>query len=664
MPTLETYVAGVPVSGREVLSEALDSVFGANGVAIKDLSKENLRFSIRTANRKDTVVLVVLDSAAKDICEGIDNGLFSSNKFYEYSNDSKLVSFLNQHYGLELEMPEDVESTMFISDDTISSEEHAALVERYENLIADKESIIASLQAKVCELTSIIEEDEIVPPEPIIDTEEVDRLTAENVSLKSKVSDLESALGQEQKAGESNRVELESVQNQLAEAEKRYVSLSTDYSDLNQQLSSERVTSSKKSGVIRDKETEIERLKKSISSLEQYKEKYEGYSREKFSLELQLGNLRSEINSLKAKINSKDGEILRLQSDIEIQGKTTEQLESYKASLRDVEDEKALLQGSLEDKEAELVSAKEELSSVKESLGKAEEEIQQLSKRIEEDNKDITALNADKIELEGRITVLESASGRNADMEDLYKEYTDLKKEYIALSTSIFSRISDTALPSTSSKALLFTSVNLHLENVRFVFAGSTESRKGAYKCLLNEFRNKKENYLIVDAVSETSVDYVFKIGKLRSGMKWFSSGGGVLGYLSETKYNNIKVLSTGLNYVNDSFLLTVDWHSRLLELENSGYKVVVFCGDISNLVGRVMIETFTMVGDCVIYTHGNAVGSRSLVVNLKGLNNIKRVANVFFDYDIRVSKFYDMAASYCQGCSVANYVRQLTEES
>ena len=62
------------------------------------------------------------------------------------------------------------------------------------------------------------------------------------------------------------------------------------------------------------------------------------------------------------------------------------------------------------------------------------------------------------------------------------------------------------------------------------------------------------------------------------SGIDWFRRGGGVQQYLSKTCNDNVRVLSMGLGYVNDSYFLSIDWESRLRELDNSGYNVVIYC--------------------------------------------------------------------------------------
>ena len=132
---------------------------------------------------------------------------------------------------------------------------------------------------------------------------------------------------------------------------------------------------------------------------------------------------------------------------------------------------------------------------------------------------------------------------------------------------------------------------------------------------------------------------------KVVPGIEWFRKGGSVQQYISSTELRNTQVLSTGLGYINDSYFLCIDWSKRLRELENSGYKVILFCGDISNLVGRVLHESFASCGDSLIYVLGNSVSSRALVTNLRGLSNKGDSIVAYFDFNPAMKRFYEMVA-------------------
>ena len=96
-------------------------------------------------------------------------------------------------------------------------------------------------------------------------------------------------------------------------------------------------------------------------------------------------------------------------------------------------------------------------------------------------------------------------------------------------------------------------------------------------------------------------------------------------------------------------------------ELENSGYKVVLFCGDISNLIGRVLHESFASFGNSTIYVLGNSVGCRTIVTNLRGLANAKDSVVAYFEYNTAMERFYNMVnkTNECQILSTKGNLRR-----
>ena len=57
------------------------------------------------------------------------------------------------------------------------------------------------------------------------------------------------------------------------------------------------------------------------------------------------------------------------------------------------------------------------------------------------------------------------------------------------------------------------------------------------------------------------------------------------------------------------------------------------------------MHESFADLGISNIYVHGNAIGSRTIVTNLKGISNAKASKVMYFDFNENMKRFYDMAS-------------------
>ena len=61
---------------------------------------------------------------------------------------------------------------------------------------------------------------------------------------------------------------------------------------------------------------------------------------------------------------------------------------------------------------------------------------------------------------------------------------------------------------------------------------------------------------------------------------------------------------------------------------------VYVVCGDLSNMVGRILHESFSNCGDTTIYIQGSVVGSRTIITNLKGLSKATESSIIYYEFN------------------------------
>lgn len=649
MPVISVYCSGVSTTGIELINKAVVETFGECNV--EELGRDNLRTKVRIGYRDTSVALIILDTASMEECKDFARGLYSSDKFYHYESDKKLVEFLNKKYDLNLEPIEDELSVPNISTSNNQDIEDVRneLIEKYTSQLNDKDSIIQNLKCTIIELNNIITgEGYSTTSENSSLKEEVDKLTVENLNLKNTISDMEVSYDKEKDKVDSGIKKIDELNNTISSMQNNYGKLEDDYKNINEELGRVRSESSLKSGVLRDKDKEISKLNDKVTKLEKDIENL-------VTLEDDNKSLKNTLKSKDIDIKSKDDEINRLKSEILNQGKLNSQVENYKSLLSESdkaksEKEKQLV--LLEEKYDELLNKYNTLSDTSEST------IAELQEKYEKSDKSVTKLNIEKINLENRVKVLEQSSDRNNDFESTLSELTEIRNKYASLKVNIFNTISTKAMPYQDVKVPLIKSIINYLKNITFVFSGNTESRKGTYKCIFDKLNNdSSQKYIIVDVVSETAIDYVFQMKDIVDGMKWFTVGGGVQNYLSHTCIPNVQVLMPKVGYVNDSYFLTVNWEKRLNELENSGYKVIIYCGDISNLIGRVLFESFAELGNTDVYVHGNVLGSRAVLANAKGLKGIKNSNIKYFDFNKDVSKFYD-AMKKRYNCEIISYLR------
>lgn len=665
---MDCVTSGLPISAKEYLFKGLNEAFGEGVVNIIEVDNIQLRSRVRLSAKNVADVLVVLDSVSAERCADIENGLYSSDKYHEYSSDEELVRFLNETFEIELEI-KSVESMELVVDK--GSAEQDMLIEKLREQVGDRDSQIAYLKAQIAELQEQIEEGDFgaeIDDSKLKELEaQVEALTQENLSARSEISDIQAKLKHAEDAESKVRLVVESLSRESEKAKTEYNQLLADYKAASTELSEFKVKFSNAQGTLNAKDREIEELRKGNSGAEEFEERvHEAEEKvrllesEKSSALEKVKRLEVEISQYKVELKSKEDEIARLSLEAE-SSDLEEQLAEEKAKVTSLQKEILDLKGKLSIAEDKLGSAESignaEVERLEAEVDKYKAEAEGYKSKMSVLDTQFMQLNEELIKAKSTAEMLEKSTSRDTDVESMYAEMSELRNQYIELSQSVFGKMASYSSPNSSIIADLIKSGDTY-NNIRFVFSGSTESRKGTYRSLLDEFRGIPEaKIVIVDATCETCVDYVFEIKKVNKGLNWFVKGGGIMPYLSDTCLPNVKVLSPGLGYINDCYFLTVDWESRLKELDKSGYNVVVYCGDISSLVGRVLHESFASRSTSMIYIHGNAIGARTLVTNLRGLSNSKDSIMCYFEFNERVAKFYETVQNEGHECRVISMV-------
>lgn len=648
--------SGLPISARELLNEAMSVAFDGM-VDIQELTDENLRSKVRLSSRSVEIILVVLDSVSADSCQDIENGLFQSDKYFAYTSDKDFANFLNVKYGLSLVVEE-----LSICDEEVDSGSEECTSDGIKNYLEEiklRDGVISNLEQRIRDLTDFYGDVE----ECIIHKEsEISELDSSLMDENTQLSDKLSLSNEKVKELEGKLSELDSLREARSELEGRIKNVSDNYSNVVSELNELKITYSKQTGVLRDKDAKIKELDTKLTASEEKVFELESFIS---GYKKMLADEEDKVNSLNIDLASKDKEIAEYKEELKafdsIKGINEELAEArdtinnINKDLLSVTEDRDNLSKKIIEKDDSLTQLQDNYNTLKSSSEKLRDEVYTLKSRIKSDDESLALLNKEKLELQSRLNVLEKLSNGQDGMNDVFQEVQDLRDRLIKVNNNIFTRIGQSALPSGTISARVLNGEG-RFSNIRFVFSGSSESRKGTYKCLLDEFRADTDSkYLLVDLVSETFVDYVFEVKKLVPGIEWFKKGGGLQNYLSDTVLKSVKVLSNGMGYINDSYFLCIDWASRLQELEDSGYKVVLYCGDISNIIGRVLYDSFTDFGKSSIYVMGSTVSARSIITNLRGLSNGKSGEVLYFDFNDIIKKFYDMV-DRTNECKIISY--------
>ena len=651
---MDCITSGLPISAKEYLFEAFNQAFGKDMVQIVEVDATQLRSRVRMSSKNVADVLVVLDGVSASKCADIENGLYSSDKYHEYSTDEELVNFLNAKFELNLEIK--AAGGMEIAVETGSAEQDM-IIEKLREQVGDRDSIIASLKAQVTDLKSQLEDCDFGSSE---DEEKVSALEKqievlrqENLKARSDMTDIQSQLKYAEESEAKLRIVVESVSRESENLKTENNQLMADYKAVQSELSDFKIKFSNSKGTLGAKERELEELRKGSKNVKEYEEKISSLEDEISSIKEELESEKVRNSQYRLELDSKDEEISRLS----IEAESTELEEELSKEKNEIME----LQKVIVDLKSKLATAEGKVETLKDQgsaeVDKLSAENSSLKEKLNTMDQQFMQLNEELIKAKATADMLEKSTSRDTDVESMYQEMNELRNQYAELSQSVFGRMQNYSSPNSSMMIDLIKGGDRY-NHLRFVFSGSTESRKGTYRSLLDEFKQfPDQKVVIVDAICETCVDYVFEIKKVVKGLNWFVKGGGILSYLSETCLPNVKVLSPGLDYINDCYFLTVDWERRLKELDNSGYNVVVYCGDISSMVGRILHETLASRGASMVYVHGNAIGARTIVTNLRGLSNSKDSVICYFEFNQKVERFYDIVAKEGHDCRVISLV-------
>lgn len=651
---MDCVTSGLPISAKEYLFEAFNQAFGKDMVQIVEVDATQLRSRVRMSSKNVADVLVVLDGVSANKCADIENGLYASDKYHEYSTDEELVNFLNAKFELNLEIK--AVGGMEIAVEKGSAEQDM-IIEKLREQVGDRDSIIASLKAQVADLKSQIEDGDFGGSE---DEEKVSALEKqievlrqENLKARSDMADTQAQLKYAEESEAKLRIVVESVSRESENLKTENNQLMADYKAVQSELSDFKIKFSNSQGTLGAKERELEELRKGSKNIKEYEDKIASLEEEISSIKEELESEKVRNSQYQLELDSKDEEISRLS----IEAESTELEEELSKEKNEITE----LQKVIVDLKSKLATAECKVETLKDQgsaeVDKLHDENSSLKEKLNTMDQQFMQLNEELIKAKATADMLEKSTSRDTDVESMYQEMNELRNQYAELSQSVFGRMQNYSSPNSSMMIDLIKGGDRY-NHLRFVFSGSTESRKGTYRSLLDEFKQfPDQKVVIVDATCETCVDYVFEIKKVVKGLNWFVKGGGILPYISETCLPNVKVLSPGLDYINDCYFLTVDWERRLKELDNSGYNVVVYCGDISSMVGRILHETLASRGASMVYVHGNAIGARTIVTNLRGLSNSKDSVICYFEFNQKVERFYDIVAKEGHDCRVISLV-------
>lgn len=385
---------------------------------------------------------------------------------------------------------------------------------------------------------------------------------------------------------------------------------------------------------LEEKLVELDDIKVKASNLEEQVKELESFKATSVDA---LDKKNLECEELKKISEEKDARIDELtKSSGDIQQVQLE-LDRVKAELNEKTEEAESLKVAVNDANNSIA----DLTVKANDLNKFKSEAENLRKELEPLRGMDTELSNAKEKISSLEKQLSDAMLSASSTEDLRAMYSDLEMELAekdVVINGVFGQMFNMAIP---KAAYGFNLPKLSMPNGKFVCtcAGSNESTSTVYYLLKKSLMTSGLRAIIVDLVTDTSIDSQFGASNIKSPIPWLSGEQPFTSFLADTKLPNVKVLTTALSYLNELFLLKVDWNSKIAELQNYADIVIFNIGNINGVVQKILYTQFSQIMQTSIIVKATPLNLRTLILGLTGLNVPKSVRVVCTDYDTNASK-------------------------
>lgn len=310
------------------------------------------------------------------------------------------------------------------------------------------------------------------------------------------------------------------------------------------------------------------------------------------SLESSKGE-KTSINQLEDKLLEEKRKVTKLSSELEVLKKSNNS--SITTELRE-----------------EISKLKSENEKYKKE-GVSSDEVKSLKKELEKSELEISNLKSDLTE-----------------QVELINELND----------SVFLKMAYIASPKLACDISLDVSLDLTKSRSFCIASGSLESNLLTYQMIKKTVKaNPNTRFLVVDLVTDSCIDRELGVQKINSPINWLNGSSDFKEFLAPTKYNNVKCLSTGFAFLNDLYLLQVDWQKRISEIQGFGDVVIFNIGCLNNTVTKVLYNTFSSIMRTNVVVKATPINLRTLILSMTGLKKSDNTLVCCVGFDEALSK-------------------------
>lgn len=443
---------------------------------------------------------------------------------------------------------------------------------------------IESEENFIVEKSDIVEVEEVINKEDKIVIETNDNVVTSSAEVRVLKEELELLRDRLQNTDEEDNIELRNkcidLENQIKELKKQ-------------------------------KNTLIEEFDKSkidnIDEIRKLKETYE-----------------DTLNKYQIARNERDSEIEKLNKVIE---NLTLEISETKLGKEDFTNLKNIeintLKSKIENLESKIISDKNEIDVLLEEM----EALTIESKKLDELANELTNL---KVEYDNIKNELETKE----------KNYDEMNIKFTRLSESIFMKLGRkaTAKAMITDKLKAFSEVG-KLGNLILIATGSNESIADANKYLDKLVSNSNIKCRVIDLNYDTFLDYALEArGDIKKNLYDYMEDSSV--QFSEcvigTRYNNVSYARICKGYINDTYLLTMNWSRLLRHIENNPSVLYVMnLGSIVGTIRGVILNSLSGVCRINVISRFTTINIRSTLASLSAFQYLEQIQCICEAVDI-----------------------------
>lgn len=574
---VKALLAGIPQQAIGYVEEALGSVYGKSNYTLVTPSNDSeVNLAAADAKKDTRMALVVFSTDMDAYIQGKSGeGICSTGKYFKYTNDdAALVSWLNEMLGSEVVVrAQPVYAVNNGAQQKMGLGYYPAedlglgikAGESYGAGINAGESYGAGINASAYSTLNMG-----ASPAAGYSSAYGDA-NVENIELKSQIKGLTEALNNIKRQYSLQQRVLGDTQTKLSEKDQEVASLK------NQLQASEQAVNSSRA--------EQESLMRQVSDL----------TRQLTASNQEMQGIRGSLIASQDYAKKLEAANTQLQSDSTVSKNSLQESQASLGRVKSERDDALTALAAADKREKNLLAEKKKLEA-----------------RVAQADKSLTILNQNRINSANENTVIDKANWAFLASKSAAQDTVLIPRYYGDIAQHV------TVIASGCEGDNQYIPQYIK-SKMKLGYAGRLTEDDATS---LGAFQVNCETLLVELCVDTYTDYYMHNLGaKLQpQGITWLNKGGPVLPYCQNGS-QGFKILSLGLNYINEAWLMNIPWPDRVKELEKTGLNVIISAGCLSSHIRKLLFKLLGMsVGSTIIVSRGMSLSMRSTLLNMEGL--------------------------------------------